>query len=380
MSNHKIARAQNALKLAGAVKAASLAVNSAVNADDPTDKGVKSVTFGDKAAVKSTLPAEATVAGAPTAGDNKGTSLPAGLDRTYTPGSTEGVAGRNPTEGSALLNSVIKTAAAKVNAGNKAADKAAANTQTIELGGQRRIFEKLAHAMLQTESGRTMVEGWLQRTHAEKVASDLFNGASAFSDEVAVAEKRAAVEHNERVKFANLVASLPVETRAQFIAATAAHDKALRDLAADTVKFANAKGLTRAEAEELFSVKRAAYVKAAAEAEEALEGGAADSEEELPVSAGEQPAVNDEDVVAVLQQLVAAGMITPEAAEDYLQQAAGEGAPAEGGGAAEGGAPAGGEGAPAEGGAPEDPAVTGEKTASFADHVLARAIELDAKA
>jgi hypothetical protein len=164
-----------------------------------------------------------------------------------------------------------------------------------------------------------------------KEADALFEKAIAFSNAVAAQEKQAAAAAKQAKTVHDSVPAADIALRDTF---KAAHEVNKRAIAQDVFKMAKEHGLDKTQAENLFGILTDEYVKGAAAMGAALEGADPKGEGDLPASPeeGEQP--TPEDLMAVLQELVQAGVLTPEDAQKALTELAGA---AQGGeGAAEG--------------------------------------------
>ncbi len=222
-----------------------------------------------------------------------------------------------------------KAAAATADKGAPAAGAEPAKSASSAVGGldlSPEMLIKVAKVMLATEEGCAQVERAFAKEAGDAAAKDMIKAATAASDahthtffqkQAAVNEgmSKAAAIHSQ------LLEMITEEEADQILKQAGVHCEALEALEHPLLKAAYATGM-----------EDGAALEEGAEAMEAppVEGAAPGAEPEIPMGG---PQLSMEDIVALLEELVASGQISQEDVTTGLAefQAAGGAAPTEGG-------------------------------------------------
>lgn len=207
-----------------------------------------------------------------------------------------------------------------------AATKAAAGATLPDLDLSTETLAKIASAMLATEEGSTSVFRELYRQEGEKAATErihevfaaaeIFEKAAAETEQIEIVKQAAADEIFEKAAaiFHDLQAQGVTDEDASWIMKTASdHQNNLDSIQEDWIKAAYAQGMDDA-----------AMLEDAAEGEGAEMGEeevAPEMDEALPMG-GEQ--LSEEEIIALLEQAIEAGIITPEDVAAALADNGGE--------------------------------------------------------
>ena len=214
-----------------------------------------------------------------------------------------------------------KSAPAAQAAPAPAATKSATGAQLPDLDLSTETLAKIASAMLATEEGSTSVFRELYRQEGEKAATeriqevfaaaDVFQKAAAETEQIEIVKQAAAEEifENAAAIYHDLQAQGVSDEDASWILKTASdHQANLNSIQEDWIKAAYAQGMDDA-----------AMLEDAAEGEAGAEMGEEDvdpgMDEALPMG-GEQ--LGEEEIIALLEQAIEAGIITPEDVEAAL--------------------------------------------------------------
>jgi len=194
------------------------------------------------------------------------------------------------------------------------ATKSATGATLPDLDLSTETLAKIASAMLATEEGSTSVFRELYRQEGEKAATeriqevfaaaDIFQKAAAETEQIEIVKQAAAEEIFEKAAaiFYDLQAQGVTDEDASWIMKTASdHQNNLDSIQEDWIKAAYAQGMDDAA-----MLEDAAEGEGAEMGEEEVDPG---MDEALPMG-GEQ--LDEEEIIALLEQAIEAGIITPE--------------------------------------------------------------------